>query len=370
MGDEDKVYVDANHENLCEYALHCCQDVGDMGAYKVEHQEWKGRYKVSLGIFAWYVSEEFLPKFWLGISSGEEGWDLLEQVMETEDGRLKELIVPAYTDLPTIYKTEESFGNLTGEDFINIDRRMEGLIKASGQTIREIAHLINKEMDEIAKDTEVVKDFDGILTFDTLTGKDFKLQLCFDKVEPVKENNNAMIMRTPMTKEDGEMYLRDTYPKVLSRLDHVNKIVTVLLESKAVKGHPALFDYACRALDVTLTHAFLNQIVTYVSFGGFDNWRMDGKETPNNKACFKILDAEVEHIIKLLDELPRGEGVDLHSLDLDTLAAFGRNHDNKVVTAAVQGFTEQKLLSRYSKGFERLLSIRLGMNDSPYFFRA
>lgn len=367
--------TEENINNLAAYILNCCQDAGDMGHIDAEYQEWRNRYKVSLGFMTWHISNDFMPKFWLFLSQGEEGWDKLITAIEADDGTLSEFVAPLLSQLEEALVGYEppkgdSFYELMGIDFEAVDKRLSGLTTAGAASIRDLARTVNTELDLVNKDRDLVKDFDGILTFDTDLGKNFKLRLCFDKIAPINEEGIGMVMRTPMTEEDGKKYLRDTYPKVLSKLDHINGLVTALFESKAVKDSEYLLEYAANAVDVLLTKAFLNQVITYIQFGGIDDWRVQSEDTPNNTACFKILDAEVEHIIKLLDELPKPEGVDIHSIDIDTLAVFGRNNDNKVVTPAVQGFTEEKLLRRYSKGFERLLAIRLAMSDNAHFFRA
>lgn len=371
----EKFLTEENINNLAAYILNCCQDAGDMGHIDAEYQEWRNRYKVSLGLMTWHISNDFLPKFWLFLSQGEEGWNKILDAIEAEDGTIAEFVAPLISQLEEAmvgYEPDESdpFYKLMGIDFENVDKRLEGLTTAGAGVIRDLARTVNAELDLVNKDRNLVKDFDGILTFDTDLGKDFKLHLCFDKIAPINEEGIGMVMRTPMSEEDGKMYLRDSYPKVLSKLNHMNSLVSALFENKAIKESQYLTEYAANAIDVLLTKAFLNQVITYIQFGGVDDWRVQSDDTPNNTACFKYLDAEVEHIIKLLDELPKQEGVDIYSIDIDTLAVFGRNNDNKVVTPAVQGFTEEKLLRRYSKGFERLLAIRMGMSDNAHFFRA
>lgn len=371
----EQFLTEANLDNLVQYVLNECQDAGDIGHVDAEFQEWRNRYKVSLGIVTWHISSDFMPKFWLYLSQGPDGWDKIIDAIEAEDGTIKEFYAPLLSNIEEVTAdwipaSDDGFYNLMGVDFDNVDRRLEGLMTAGAGVIRDLAKTVNAELDLVNKDTDVVKDFDGILTFDTDLGRNFKLSLCFDKIAPINEEGVGMVMRTPITDEDGKMYLRNTYPKVLTKLEYMNSLVTGLFESKAVRDNEYLMDYAAKAVDVLLTKAFLNQVITYIQFGGIDDWRVQGKDTPNNIACFKVLDAEMENVIKLLDALPKEEGVDIHSLDLDTLAAFGRNNDNRVVTPAVQGFTEQQLLRRYSKGFERLFAIRLGMSDNAHFFRA
>ena len=371
----EQFLTEANLDNLVAYVLNCCQDAGDIGHVDAEYQEWRNRYKVSLGIMTWHISNDFMPRFWLLLSQGEEGWDKLIDIIGADDGICSEFVAPLLSNIEEVTAdwipaSDDSFYNLLGIDFDNVDKRLEGLVTAGAGCIRDLAKTINKELDLVNKDTDLVKDFDGILTFDTDLGENFKLSLCFDKIAPVNEEGIGMVMRTPMTEEDGKAYLRDTYPKVLTKLEYMNSLVSGLFESKIVQSNEYLKKYAADAVDVVLTKAFMNQIITYIQFGGVDDWRVQGADTPNNIACFKVLDAEMEHIIKLLDALPKEEGVDIHSIDLDTLAVFGRNNDNRVVTPAVQGFTEQQLLRRYSKGFERLLAIRMGMSDNAHFFRA
>lgn len=363
-----------NHFNVYMFTQFLHQQVINPANFKVEHQEWRDRYKVSIGDnLVILVKASFLPEFYLMLeqalyddNSGHK-FNELEGMIDPNG----KLWVTPTTVVEESYPTDDSsFWSLTGEDFISVDRRLEGLITASSSTIREIAKLINGEMDAVALNTEIVKDFDGIITFDTKTGKDFAVHLCFDKVPPVSDENEARIIeRTPITQADLETYLGKAGEKIQSRLAHINSLVKAMFESKQVTANPALNRYAELAVNVTLVKAFLDQNVNYISFGGRDNWRSEGPETPNNKACFAILDAEVDKLFTLLETIPKQEGVDLYSIDVDTFSIFGRNNDNKVVTPAVQGYTEE-ILKKYSQGFERVLSTRLKLIDTAHVFSA
>lgn len=368
MNEVELEFENDNHYNL--YLLAQAQHlVLDSNLeFSVEKQDWQDRYKVSLGKHCWYIKTELLPEFWLILSKG--GFAEMAEVVKSQDSRMR--YSPSITlDLvDTSFNDTDDLHQLCGEDFVRIDARMSGLIKASASVIREVATLINKEMDAIALDRNVVKDFDGILTFDSKVGTDFKVGLCFDKVAPIAEGNGSVfIERTPITEEDMKVYLPTVGDKILSRLEHINKLVKDFLDSKAVSRNTELTAYAGMAIDVTLLNAFLNQTVTYISFGGSDDWSSNGPDTPNNVACFKYLDEEIENVINMLNDIPKTEGVDLYSIDIDTFSIFGRNNDNKVVTPALQGYTET-ILDRYSKGFERTLATRISRVDNPHFFRA
>lgn len=364
-----------NHYNLYMFTQFLHQKVINPAHFKVEHQEWRNRYKVSLGEYlAFFVKADFLPEFWLQLEQGlyeDNAGQKLNQLEGMIDPAGKIWISPSVPVLDT-YEIDEpdSFWQLTGEDFISVDRRLEGLITASSSTIREIAKLINDEMETVAKNTDLVKDFDGIITFNTGLGKAFNVELCFDKVPPVFDGNETRIIeRTPITADDLTMYLGKAGEKIQSRLDHINGLVQALFASKQVSSNSSLSRYAELAVNVTLVKAFLDQNVNYISFGGRDTWRSEGPETPNNKACFVILDAEVDKLFKLLDSIPKQDGVDLYSIDVDTFSIFGRNDNNKVVTPALQGYTEE-LLKNYSHGFERVLATRLKLIDTPHVFSA
>lgn len=324
-------------------------------------------YKVSCGHHSWIIKSAFLPKFWLMLDTFE--YYALSQLALAEDEIAYKPFVP-YENITGEIDTSGSFYSLTGEDFVNVENRVSGLVTAVVQSIKETASIINTEMDLVAKDGSVVKDFDGVLTFDSPIGVDFKVHLCFDKLKPVAVgSSDVLIGRTPITPEDMKTYLRDSGPKVQSRLDHINQIVHAFTKTKAVNKDPALVDYASILINGTVLNAFLNQTIMYISFGGMDNWSIFGKENANNKECFKYLDVEIEKIIALLNSIEKTEGVDIYSMDIDTFAIFGRNFDNKVVTPALQGYT-QDILDSYSKGFEQTLTARMSMIDNQHFFKA
>lgn len=364
----DKIMDETNRINLITLAKFLRLDVSDDTQMVIEHQEWRDRYKVSLEGNLWYVKTQVLPSFWLMLMKGD--YNQIGALSEGKDEAIKFRVAPDLLLIDRNYDETAPLYQLTGEDFNNIDRRVTGLTTAGVANIRDIAAMLNKEMDLVNKDTDVVKDFDGILTFNTPVGKDFKLELCFDKVVPVSPDNGKVeIHRTPITPEDRKAYLRDTGPKVVQRLNQVTSLVQDFLSNEKINSNPELLDYAIRCVEVTLTMAFLNQTITYISFGGVDDWRPQGEETPNNKVCMEILDGQVEHLINLLDDIPKEPGVDVYSIDMDTFAIFGRNNDNKVVTPALQGYTAD-ILKNYSRGFERLLAIRMGLSDNNHFFKA
>lgn len=360
-------FKDAQHKNLYYFAQHLGLKVDNPSEFSIEEQEWRERYKVSLGTNQLlYLSKKLAPHFWMLLAE-EDKFTLLEEMLN--DSKNFAIFPKIDVSFNTIDENTE-FAKLVGEDYLNIDRRMEGLITASKGTIREIAGIINKRMEEVAEDTDIVKDFDGILTFNTGLGEEFKLELCFDKVPPVSETNNGLVIeRTPITLDDLKTYLGDAGKAILTRLDHINQMVSALFNSKKIAESKELTRYVGMALNATLVRAFLDQNVTYISFGGKDDWSSNGKETPNNKACFEILDAETEKLFQLLDNIPKEEGVDVYSVDIDTFGVFGRNNNNKVVTPVLEGYTEQ-ILKDYSQGFERVLSLRLAQLDTPYIFRA
>lgn len=363
-------YESENHYNLVAFAILNQLMVTEESPFKVEYQDYHDRYKVSLGGYAWLVAKDYIGKFWLAIDKmDDEAQGFIDRGNGAENKNVRMTATGPVNELTYTY-TDTTFGQLTGEDFLNVEKRMEGLITASAQVIREVAEKINKEQSAVAKDTSVVKDFDGILTFDTKLGKDFGVSLCFDKIPPVRAgNSDVFIERTPMTKEDGEMYMRETYAKVNERLAFMNGLVRDFMQAKAVQKDEFLVKYAETLVNGTLAHAYLNQNVIYISFGGEDRWGTLDKDTENNVKCLETLDQEVEKIIQLLDGIEKTEGVDIYSLDIDTFAIFGRNFDNRVVTPALQGYT-QKLLDNYSKGFEQCLSTRLMMIDNQHFFKA
>lgn len=335
----------------------------------VEEQQWRDRYKVSMGQHGYHVSKQYLPKFWLSLENAE--WGDVLAIEDTHDGRIEYLpiVTPEFAATVTLDESDPLF-ETEGLHYTAIDKRISGLINATKEVIPQIARTLNRRMDEVARDTSIVKDFDGIMTFVSDLGLDFKLMLGFDKVPPVNESGERIVVqRTPMTQEDFDYYLGLDAPRIQSRIDHINKLVTDVVNSRDIKWNPECADYAAKAINITILKAFLDQSITFITFGGVDDWRLLGKETPNNKVCYEILDEQINHIISELDALEKPEGVDIFSLDMETYSVFGRNFDNKVITPAIKDISD-KILSRYSQGFERVLTTRMGLTDNAHFFKA
>lgn len=362
-------FVDAKHYDLYQFSQYLHLKVLNPGHFFIEEQETHDRHKVSLGNQIFYVTSNFLNQFWLILNRAEEGDypSLAEKVYEEKDI----IVRPAVDMTGQVFELDPSDPSysLTGLDYVSVESRIKGLMTTVSATIREVANMVNKEMNAIALDSNVVKDFDGIMTFSTELGSKFNMELCFDKVPPVDENNDHIeIMRTPITPEDLKTYFPSVGYKIQSRLGHINDLVRAVFESKRIAEIKELHQYAEMLINGVLIPSFLNQNVNYVTFGGRDDWSSAGKETPNNVACFKYLDPEVDKLLKFLDSIPLEEGVEVYSIELDTFAIFGRK-DNKVVTPALQGYVED-ILKPFSQGFERVLTQRLSLLDSPHVFKS
>lgn len=363
-------FVDANHQNLYYLCLALHLKVVDPEHFAVEKQEYRDRYKVSLCKHLFYIPANDYNRFWLELDSNFD--KVVAEINESLwDTSLPIKLRPA-CNINIIENTIDEtndFYSLLGIDFTNVDDRMGGLTKAAAQCIVTTAQLINKEMEKVLLDTSIIKDFDAIITFRTEPGRDFDLQLCFDKIKPVDAGNEEIVIqRTPITEEDLKTYFPTGHEKITVQLNLINSLVKALFESKRIAESEELTKYAEMLVNGVIVKQFLDQNIDYIAFGGRDDWSSFGKESPNNKACFVYLDQEVDKIFKLLDNIPLQEGVEVWSIDLDTFAIFGRK-DNKVVTPALQGYTAN-ILKDYSQGFERVLTMRLSLIDSPHIFKA
>lgn len=363
-------FVDANHQNLYYLCLALRLKVVDPDHFVVEKQEYRDRYKVSLGDQLFYIPVNDYNRFWLKLDKSisnaaaeiaESHWDYSLPVKHRQ-------AIDLGTTEFAIDETDD-FYSLMGFDFTDVEDRMTGLTKAAAQSIITTAQLINKEMEKVLLDTNIVKDFDAVITFRTEPGRNFGLEMCFDKIKPIDAgNDNIVIQRTPITEEDLKTYFPTTHEKITVQLNLVNSLVKAMFESKRIVKSEELTKYAEMLVNGVIVKQFLDQNINYIAFGGRDDWSSFGKETPNNQACFVYLDQEVDKIFKLLDSIPLQEGVEVWSIDLDTFAIFGRK-DNKVVTPALQGYTAD-ILKEYSQGFERVLTIRMSLIDSPHIFKA
>lgn len=364
-------YVDDNHYNLVLLCHRLRLTLVNPDHYAVEKQEHLDRYKVSLGDQLIFIPQNDYNRFLLDLSKNLDKLvtEIGDSMWAAPGVHYPIRIRPAVTISDFTVDESDPFYELMGIDYSNVEDRVRSLMTAVSQSIRDTARFINKEMSEVALNVDIIKDFDGILTFRTEPGRNFKLELCLDKVLPVDENNDKIeIQRTPITPEDLATYFPTMGGKVIGQLRLVNDLVRSVFDSKRIMETEELTRYAEMLVNGVLIPPFLDQNITYISFGGRDDWSSMGKETPNNKACFVYLDQEVDRIFKLLEEIPLEEGVEVWSIDLDTFAIFGRK-DNKVVTPALQGYVEG-ILKPYSQGFEKTLTMRLSLLDSPHIFKA
>lgn len=364
-------YVDDNHYRLVLLCRQLRLNVVNPDHYVVEKQEYRDRYKVSLGDQQFYIPINDFNRFWLDIEKNPDvvKTELGDSIWAPKDVFFPVRVRPSPGDIQFTIDETDDFYSLMGIDYTNVEDRVRGLMTAVSQAIRDTARFVNEEMSKVNLNTDIVKDFDGIVTYRTETGRKFKLELCLDKIKPIDEGNgNIVIQRTPITQEDLETYFPNAGSKVIGQLDLVNNLVRTVFESKRIAENEDLTRYAEMLINGVLIPPFLDQNITYIAFGGRDDWSSMGKETPNNKACFVYLDQEVDRIFKLLESIPLQEGVEVWSIDLDTFAIFGRK-DNKVVTPALQGYTED-ILKNYSQGFERTLTNRMTLLDSPHIFKA
>jgi len=361
------------HYNLFLFAKQLQLNVADPSHYAEVELPWRDCYKVSLGDKNFYIKRDIYNKFKLALGRREEPEIeiYLEMAASEEDVdnavRVRHAIDFEGREFST--ESDDGFYQLESQDFIETESRVSGLMRVVTDSIRTIAKLANEEMNVVALDGNVVKDFDGIMTFTSPLGREVNLQLGFDKVPPINTTGKEIVIeRTPITPEDLATYFPNVGKKIVAHLDHLNDALRVMFNSKRIAGSEYLTRYVEKLVNHVFLKSFFDQNVNYISFGGRDDWSSAGKETPNNVACFKVLDQEVDKIFKLLENIPLEEGVEVYSIDLDTFAVFGRA-DNKVVTPALQGITGP-LIENYSQGFERVLAIRLSLLDTPHVFKA
>ncbi|WNV45966.1 hypothetical protein [Aeromonas phage AerS_266] len=257
-----------------------------------------------------------------------------------------------------------------------IESRVSGILAIAGMEIKAIANIVNKRIDEVAKDFSIIKDFDGLLTFDYEEDntKPFKIFMCFDKIPAILDGADAIeILRTPMSKDDKKLYFGNQFVDIKQRMNKINETVNNLYKSKLISESDAYLKYAQTLINNSLVKTFLDNHFKFISFGGIDNWRLFGDLTPNSKACHAIMDKEVEYLVNFLkeykipDHIPLSGEVDFLSIDLNHLGIYARNNLFKVLSKALPEPSDHFGL-RWSEGFAELMKIRLGQNDTQYCF--
>lgn len=246
--------------------------------------------------------------------------------------------------------------------------RFSGVMSIAASKISKIAHIFNKAIDRVARDGNIIKDQDALVTFDSPFGAEFKPVICLDYIPAIFENLEPIeIHRTPMTPEDRERYLGDDTVEIEKLFTELVEVVQIFYRSKLVSSSTLVKDLATSIIDGTVISQLLDQQIKFISFGGFDNWRLTGDLTPNSKRCHEIMDKEVEDIYALLTSIPLKEGVDYWALDLKHLGIYGRNNENHLICGPLVEESDA-ISSRYNDGFIELLKLRLSMNDNKHLF--
>ncbi|UOX39492.1 hypothetical protein [Aeromonas phage ZPAH34] len=339
---------------------------------KIETKE-NGDFIASAGPHGMLVNPSIKPIF-------------IDCVSKCDQTKFAELLESAYSGVKyipivndeeiVIEKQIETLEELPVEIKNQIESRVSSVLTIAAMEIKAIANLVNKRIEEVSKDFNIVKDFDSLLSFDYNESNDqpFKLFFCFDKIPPILDGSEGIeILRTPMTKADKKLYFGDEYPKIKQHLDNVNETINNFYQSKLVSLSDMCLKYAQVLVNNSVVKAFLDNHFKFISFGGVDNWRLFGDLTPNSKACHAIMDKEVEYLVNYLktyripDHVELKGEVDFLSIDLNHLGIYARNNLFKLVSKALQEPSDHFGL-RWSEGFRELMKIRLAQNDSNYCF--
>ncbi|QDJ96951.1 hypothetical protein PQC07_gp054 [Aeromonas phage D3] len=243
--------------------------------------------------------------------------------------------------------------------------RTTGLMSICAGAMGRIAKLVNIAQDRNQRNGELVKDFDAMLTFNTELGHGFKPELCFDKIPAIlREYEGFHIDRTPFTQELKEQFLTHEYKLIDRELEILHDVVQAFLNSKAVKSMVLAEELAINVVNSALVAPLLDQQITFISFGGVDNWRLTGDLTPNSQKCHDIMDVEIESIMDMLRTLPLEEGVDYWAIDTKTLNVYGRTELN--ATSEKPHDISEAISLSYCDGLLELLKVRLSMHDNKH----
>lgn len=269
---------------------------------------------------------------------------------------------------------------LTQEMTQLIMARVSGVIAGTIPIVNRLGAICNHAIVDVANNGEIIKDKDAMLSFDVdLKQEIFKLVPCLDYIDPVmEEETSVQIHRTPMTKEQLELYFpnKEIREKFLSLIADANGYINNLYQSKLIKNSQAVKRVTSGLIESTIVSTFMDLQVKLVSFGGRDNWGLFGDLTPNSKACHEILDREVEYLVDYLknkvvldDGVTPEREIDVYSVDLERFDIYGRDVNNTVVTPPLVAASAHFHL-RYSEGFMELFKLRLRQNDSRHCFFA
>lgn len=337
------------------------------GMMELDEENDKEVVKISVGEHLFTVSKGFYNKF-CKIVEKEELETLLQLLEEPDSGFKYQPKLSDETDKFLLPSLAEDLKEIPENIKDVIQQRISGIVNITGIQVKKLAEIINKRMEEVAKDGNIIKDFDAYLTLDVTYEKGFKLFLCFDKIKPIFEKpEDIQILRTPMSKEDIKLYIGDYYKEIQQMFKLIEDSVNSLLECKAVSFSKLARDFAISLVNGSIVQHLLNITPVFISFGGVDNWRLFGGTTPNSEVCHKLLDQESEYLVNYLKNIPLTEGVDYYAVDVKQLAVYGRNNLNKTVSGPLPEHSDTLTL-RYSDGFLDSFLLRLKQCDNKICF--
>lgn len=336
------------------------------GMMELDEDEENGLIKISIGEHLFVIKRPFWKKFCILVQQ-ENYPELLQKLGELgEYFKYQAVQSDELNKVPSVML--EKLEDVPAEVKDRVQQRLSGIVTLTGIKIKRLAEIINTRIDVVARDSSIIKDFDAYLTLDVDYEDGFKLFICFDKIQPIFEQpTDIQILRTRMTEPDIELYLGEEYKEIRKILDAIEDSINGLLESKLVSFSSLTKEFVVNLVNGSVVQHLMSITPVFISFGGVDNWRLFGDLTPNSEVCHKLLDQEVEYIVKYLKNIPLSEGVDYYAVDLNHLTVYGRNDLNKTVTDPIPQHSDHLSL-RYSEGFFDLLLLRLKQSDNKICF--
>lgn len=337
-----------------------------------------------------------------GTTFDEKAYELL--IDNFEDPKKDTIYVSPYSGIPFDYNPnipDLDNESVIGEHFTLIDKKIDKLFNLIENEVKGLSTALFHVDEMFNKDGTKVKDFDAILTFNTLNHKDdTRFFLALDKIPPIHTKDTLKLERRPLSDEDRSFlfgYPTKEYTKIVEAdfknkkvldetnvkpvtyadniqryLDNINKGIVELFNNEIVISAPTLYKYAQNRFDSVIIPIVMQiDIRPYCVFGGRDNFKANNDEPSENVlACNVYLDQEIMKIINWLNTLPKEEGVDHFAIDADGMGVYGMNEDNiPISTITNPKYQFRNVFQKfYSNGFTELMKFKIKESKAKYFF--
>lgn len=320
----------------------------------------------------------------------EDMQKMTQRILSTRDNtiRLHPIMPVEMIDIGDTTKEDPYFNGAMGCNFIEIDKRFDGLFNSVKADFELIARYMTHGAAEYRKDDTKAKTSDLYFFFNTVgTGEEIDFFLSPTNVPGVGVSPDIEPNKKPISEYEMETYFG--YPssnaskaemkitvkdEIEAAIERINDRIKEIYDINEAKAYPVCKDMIDDKLNKILIPVVVTmRLAPYSTFG--DNLTAidlaEGKSA-NAIEVGDIIDGEITKLVDHLKAIPIEEGskVVRWAMDVDSFGIYGRDENNELVETMVDPkyMFATVFQPGYSDGFTRHFANYIKTIKNDFFF--